>query len=836
MMNQRPILKNILFILLNLLVSPIQSQIAFDFENQNLSQWFMSNAKAWDTASKDPLSGNYSLKHVLDTNKTSHDQISYPLNFGQANALDITWTFLVRHAYNPSADNNWNFFLMANNNADSMFNGFAINAYVIGVNLSGSDDSLRLWKVTNGKVAKVLSTGVHWERSVGTNQKASIKVHRSFDGWWEVSFHERGKIDSLRILNSTRDTNHLTANHVGVLYKYTATHDMKLWIDDILIDTLHIKPIVKEDTLNNNLNKPAEPNDSITTKPAEPDINFIDTIAFVGKTNNFKIFDVLVTEIMVDPEPTIGLPVGEYIELFNRTADTINLKDWRISIGSTTKLIPEICFLPNSYLVICHKDLLNDFLEFGKAIGILTSSTTLTNTGQTIRLLDNTNKLIHQVAYSDTWYNSNYKAQGGWSLEMVDVANPCNETSNWQASIGQIGGTPGVLNSVAAENPDVEAISISQFALISDSSIRLVYSEYFDSISVSNNENYIVSNIGNPSKIVLNDRKTQTLIFDIKFQLKQLYTLSVTNNISDCVSNTPKNEYHQQFAIPETADSADVIINEVLFDAFPYSSDFVEIYNRSSKTLDAGQLLIALENEQGVVTSTVSLGTTGTLLFPKSYLAVTENIEMLRIFYKVPYQQAIFSNNEMISLPDKNGRLILMRKNMSILDRIVYNESMHIGLISNKEGVSLERLNPDFHGISASNWHSAASTVGWATPGYKNSQYLPKDSLQFSSKFKILNDAISPDNDGVDDILNITYQMPEAGYLANIVIFDAQGKLIRKLENTALLSTSGSFTWDGTFANNQVVRNGIYIFYFEIYNLKGNIERFKKVCVVARKY
>ena len=96
---------------------------------------------------------------------------------------------------------------------------------------------------------------------------------------------------------------------------------------------------------------------------------------------------------------------------------------------------------------------------------------------------------------------------------------------------------------------------------------------------------------------------------------------------------------------------------------------------------------------------------------------------------------------------------------------------MHFGLLNDTKGVSLERIDHDRPTQDATNWHSAAEAIGFATPAYKNSQY--NDAGETDNAIEITPELFSPDQDGVNDIVNINYHFDTPGYVANVVIYDS---------------------------------------------------------------
>ena len=124
--------------------------------------------------------------------------------------------------------------------------------------------------------------------------------------------------------------------------------------------------------------------------------------------------------------------------------------------------------------------------------------------------------------------------------------------------------------------------------------------------------------------------------------------------------------------------------------------------------------------------------------------------------------------------------------------------------------------------------------MGFGTPTYKNSQY--SSFLYLEDPITILPEIFSPDNDGYNDVLNINYQFSVSGYIANVVIFDAKGRLIKTLIKNEMVGTKGGFIWDGIDENNQKALIGIYVVYIEVFDAIGNVKSYKKTAVLGGKF
>lgn len=101
--------------------------------------------------------------------------------------------------------------------------------------------------------------------------------------------------------------------------------------------------------------------------------------------------------------------------------------------------------------------------------------------------------------------------------------------------------------------------------------------------------------------------------------------------------------------------------------------------------------------------------------------------------------------------------------------------------------------------------------------------------------FSVAPSLFSPDNDGTDDVAVVSYTLPGPGYVANMMIFDALGRLVRTLEKNILLPVSGRIFWDGRGDGNRVPGTGIYVIFIEIFDLNGRTSRWKLPLVLAKR-
>lgn len=373
--------------------------------------------------------------------------------------------------------------------------------------------------------------------------------------------------------------------------------------------------------------------------------------------------------------------------------------------------------------------------------------------------------------------------------------------------------------------PDTQGPIITQVDIIGNNEILICYDESIDNDTGVDINNYTLNNSISPTSAQLVSNNKVRLSFG-PFLSGIDYTLMVSN-ISDELGNISAPQTYS-FFVTETPTVGDLVVNEILFDPLSGGPDFIEIYNKSDKTLDINGLILVntQKSDQDAVSQEL-------IMQPDSYYAFTNDKEFILDNYQVLDASRIIE----MAIPSFNndaGNVSLrfdINNVITTIDSFDYLESFHFPLLDDTEGVSLERIDPNTDSNISDNWHSASSIIGYATPGYRNSNYLNLDPI--SEFFTIEETTFSPNQDGDNDVLVVSYNLDDPSYLATVKIYDAQGRKIRELLNNELLSTNGFVKWDGVNDEGILAKVGIYIVLFEIFTPEGNTSQFKKAVVLA---
>lgn len=544
------------------------------------------------------------------------------------------------------------------------------------------------------------------------------------------------------------------------------------------------------------------------------------------------IHDLLINEVMADPSPVMGLPNQEYIELLNRSSDTIHLQNWWVLIENDSLRIKENYLLaPDSMIILCKTSALKELQNFGACLGI-PSFPSINNDKDMIAILSPDLRTIHAFAYELSFHSNTLKSQGGWSIELSDPTLPCKFTNNYKSSKDPSGGTPGRKNSDLQKITDNDPPRITEIYLRDSLLLWIRFSEPIDSITASKIDAYKFSG---QQKIlraeVLPPLFDRVILFLATKPPEHVFTIS-GDGIKDCAGNISDPNLAAKAAIVSIPVPGDLVINEVLFNPSSGGSDFVEIFNSSQKSFDLNKLIISGRNNVGELDDAVQITAEPRMIFPGEFVAISTDTRFLQIDYN-PDDAFLFEVPELTSMPDDKGAIVLTDEQGQIIDELHYDKTWHHPFLKTEDGISLERLDAGAPTNVSSNWTSCATEIR-GTPGKINSQSLANNEIK--GGIRIDRKIFSPDNDGFEDFLIVNYAFDEPGIMGNIRIYNVHGQPEKVLMNNQLLPVSGWIKWDGSNEKKQPSQKGLYILDAVFHTATGRKIKFRESITLAKRF
>jgi len=151
-----------------------------------------------------------------------------------------------------------------------------------------------------------------------------------------------------------------------------------------------------------------------------------------GKENEISVkTSIVINEIMY--HPYLNRKDLEYIELYNRGSETVDLSGWSFADGVDFVFRLGTTLGPGEYLVVCRSQRdINKMHRIQNAIGNYTGS--LENGGERIELVDVMGNVVDEVRYAPGGRWPIWAAGWGSSLELIDPGQDNSIPSAWAAS------------------------------------------------------------------------------------------------------------------------------------------------------------------------------------------------------------------------------------------------------------------------------------------------------------------------------------------------------------------------------------------------------------------
>lgn len=757
------------------------------------------------------------------------------------------------------------------------------DAYYLEIGENGSNDNWKFYFRENGNIS-LLAQGESGKLSADPS-RAYLNAKRNNDSSWTIKVDYNGKRNYTEVLQ-VRDSSNLSfsISYFGIYCIYTSTRADKFYFDDVQVSEPKVDKespfILSHKFIGSNkvIFRWNENIDSISGKEISnysfnsnimiQDIKIESETEILIKTNNTfvqdqeyslsyerifdtsgngilqkkeylfkaeyelypKLNDLMITEFMADPQPAIGLPEAEFIEIYNPTLQTYSLNGVKISDGSTISTSISNKFIGSKeYIILCNIKDTAVFKNFGTCIGV-PSLPSLNNDEDQIILYNKDSEVIDQLSYKINWHTIESKSEGGYSLELVYPNQKCKGKEAWMTCSNEIGGTPGEINSEWSLDFDIVNPEVSFINPLSEWEISIEFNEIPDFTEMQKTSNYTIDpirTIASIDKDPINNNRIIILLNDPL--LKEVEYSLLINTIADCSGNKTFNHI-KKFEILKDPDVGEILFNEILFNPKTGGVDYIEFYNNSLKEINLTSLYL---NNLSIDTRWVKLNEE-TSFHKESYLVFSPDPSITKRDFPVHDSSKIL-RSILPSLDDTEGKIrlaVLRNGKFIILDSVYYLNDWHNPLIRDESGVALEKINPSLSSNSSKHWTSASSTVQYGSPGLKNSQNIQLKKSEDPISLESL--TISPNQDGDKDYLVLHLNLDREGYKAKISVYDLSGNDLAVVNQT-IVGPQDILRWDGTDHDGVIFVPGNYILLIELIHPEGQTQIYKKRFVVDYK-
>jgi hypothetical protein len=183
------------------------------------------------------------------------------------------------------------------------------------------------------------------------------------------------------------------------------------------------------------------------------------------------------------------------------------------------------------------------------------------------------------------------------------------------------------------------------------------------------------------------------------------------------------------------------------------------------------------------------------------YCLITDDSSFLDIISDTSI--LILPENGLPGLNNSSETIYILDHTESVIDSVHYNENWSL-----MDSRSVEKYRIIDTSNEPNNWGISVGESG-KTPGFQNSLFF--SDLPSKGSVTLSPDPFSPDGDGIDDELTITYSLPYLGAAIRWEIIDMAGRVIAKPYYNYQVAQNGKLTWNGQRDNGKSARIGIYV-------------------------
>ena len=495
---------------------------------------------------------------------------------------------------------------------------------------------------------------------------------------------------------------------------------------------------------------------------------------------------ILINEFMSAPNND----QSEFVELF--AFRNLDMVEWSISDNHLDPvLLNTISVSSGDFIVVLSDSNMMDILDGNAHLFFPFNFPSLNNSGDGIYLFDHTESIIDSLNYDTDWPLTSER-----STEKIRQSYTSNGLSNWLLADENISMTPGTRNSVMVLDVDgmiiLDSITYSPIPPFPDSVVTILIPivnagvESFDgtfSIEMYDDE------IGEGIIPIMSMGDTIIIESKIVSPISGLHSISI---ILDIVDDGNYENNIATFLLPVRYLFGDVLVNE--FFPLPDSteSEFVEIIPQTNVNMN-NWTIRDLGGAKGVFPNLdLSAFTYCLIADDSSFLDIIPDTSIL-----------ILPGNGLPGLNNSSETIYILDHTESVIDSLQYNENWAL-----MDSRSVEKYRITDTSNEPNNWGISVGEAG-KTPGFQNSLFF--SDLPSKGRVTISPDPFSPDGDGIDDELTITYSLPYLGAAIRWEIIDMAGRVIAKPYYNYQVGQNGKLKWNGKRDNGKSARIGIYV-------------------------
>jgi hypothetical protein len=460
--------------------------------------------------------------------------------------------------------------------------------------------------------------------------------------------------------------------------------------------------------------------------------------------NSFVVFppgsnynDVVINEIMY--APSSGEP--EWVELFNKTAEPLNIKNWKLfdAASSITITTEDVLIPANSFIVFTKDSSILNFYNVPSQI-IKLNLPALNNSGDAVVINDSIGVLVDSLFYLPSWGGST----DGRSLERISFDEASTDSLNWGTSINIYKATPGAVNSLTQKNFDLavsdilfapplplRADSVSVSAKVKNIGLNSAsFSlQLFEDTNLDSLPDILINTIGS---LTLSAGDSNNYSFNFLIENLQFKKGFLVNAVFNLDEDTTNNKLYKTIAPGFPPKS--IVINEIMYGPFGGEPEWIELFNNTNEEIN----LLNWSITDIITTPATVIIEDNILIPPNSFIVLTKDAAILN------YHRLIPSQIVELGLPSFNNDVdgvILKDERGALIDSVHYFNQW--GGIN---GYSLERLSTSAGSNLSSNWGSSVD-IELSTPGRINS-ITPKQfdvsvaALIFNPRFPVNGDDV----------------------------------------------------------------------------------------------